>query len=75
MLLVQELLDVPDVLLQSSRSDLVHELRHVAEKVAVVRHHHQAAVKALKGFFQDGLAFQVEVVGRLVKNQDVVGVQ
>ena len=75
MLFVKELLDVPDVLLQSRRRDLVHQLGHVAQKVAVVGHHHQRAIEGLKRLLEHGLALQIQVVGRLVQDQDVVRVE
>ena len=75
MLFVQKLLDVTDVLLQAVGRDFVHELRQPGEKVAVVRDDDQGPVKGLQGAFEYLFGFDVQVVGRLVKDEEVVGVE
>ena len=72
---MKKLLDVSDVLLQPLGGDLVNKLGHVAQKIPVVGHDHQRAVESFQRLLQDGLALQVQVVGRLVKDQDIVGVE
>ena len=42
---------------------------HALQKIAVVRHHDQRAGKGLQHFFQPGNHLAVQVIGRLVQNQ------
>ena len=53
---------------------LVHRPRfisHFREQVTVVSHHKQRAVKGIQGFDQRFTAFQIKMVGGLVKNQKI----
>ena len=50
--------------------DLVDES---GEEITVMRHDDQGAIELFQGIFQDVLGTEVEMVGRLVENQQVHG--
>ena len=63
----------PDVFFHAPVCELEHLIRQPGEEVAVVGDDDDCALEAAQGFLEDVLGAHIEVVGRLVEQEDVVG--
>ena len=74
-LLVQEIVDAAQMFAHLSAAKLVHLIHQSVQKLAVVADENHGAVERLNGFFEHVLRAHVEVVGWLVENQEIDGLE
>ena len=73
--LLQPIVDTADVLGHMARAELVDTRHQAVEELAVVRDDDDRAREVKDGFLQDVLRADVEVVRRLVENEEVCGAE
>ena len=67
----QVIIDAAQVLSHLAATKLIYLLHQSVKELAVVAHDDGRAVKSLDGFFQHILGLHVQVIGRLIENQEV----
>ena len=70
-----EVVDAAQVFFHLSTTELVNLAHQAVEEVAVVAHQYHRAIESLYSLFQNILRWHVQMVGRLVKNEQVDGLQ
>ena len=69
----QELIDASDVLTHLSTTKFIHAAHKSIKEITVVAYHNHRAIELLHGILQHILRLHVEVVRRLVQNQEIHG--
>ena len=67
----QEVVDSTDVLTYLSTTKFIHTAYESIEEITVVAHHNHCPIKFLHSVLQHVLRLHVEMVGRLVENQEI----